>query len=122
MRFSTDRFLGAWFQALPVELSEKRYAKPGCFGTLDDVLNWDSAKYLIAEGDTSRAARFDESWEFACSGEEGRGFLCDKWWSVVPEFQSAKIEKDGPDSELRIQILEVTGRDSGSLGSFWQPG
>lgn len=80
--FRSDRFLGASFQSLPVDLSEKRLCEARCFGTLDDMNNWDGTKYLIAEGDTyqkfpddetyphiyvnyiklARLPRFDEGW------------------------------------------------------------
>ena len=50
--FSSDRWLGAGFKAMPVDLSEQRLCDQRCFGTLDDMNNWDGAKYLIGEVDT----------------------------------------------------------------------
>ena len=39
--FRSDRYLGGSFQSLPVDLSEKRLCESRCFGTLDDMNNWD---------------------------------------------------------------------------------
>ncbi len=50
--FQSDRFLGASFQSLPVDLSESRICEKRCFGVLDDMNNWAGPKYMIAEGDT----------------------------------------------------------------------
>jgi hypothetical protein len=80
--FRSDRYLGASFQSLPVDLSESRLCEERCFGTLDDMNNWGQTKYLISEGDTyakypddetyphlmvnyvklDRLPRFDEDW------------------------------------------------------------
>jgi hypothetical protein len=80
--FLSDRFLGASFQSLPVDLSEKRICEKRCLGLMDEMNNWTGAKYLIAEGDTymkypddetfpqlyvnyvklDRVPRFDEDW------------------------------------------------------------
>jgi hypothetical protein len=51
--FLSDRFLGASFQSLPVDQSEKRICEKRCLGLLDEMNNWTAnPKYLIAEGDT----------------------------------------------------------------------
>jgi len=50
--FRSDRFLGASYQSLPVDLSQKRLCESRCFGTLHNMNNWAGPKYLIAEGDT----------------------------------------------------------------------
>lgn len=80
--FRSDRYLGASFQSLPVDLSEQRLCEARCFGTLDDMNNWGAPKFMIAEGDTyqkfpeddtyshlivnyirlDRVPRFDEDW------------------------------------------------------------
>ena len=80
--FQSDRFLGASFQSLPVDLSQKRLCEVRCLGLLDDMNNWAGAKYMIAEGDTymkypddetfpqlvvnyvklDRVPKFDEGW------------------------------------------------------------
>ena len=50
--FRSDRWLGAGFKALPVDLSESRLCETRCFSTLDDMNNWDGPKYLVGEVDT----------------------------------------------------------------------
>lgn len=50
--FQSDRYLGAAFQSLPVDLSEARLCEKRCFGVLDDMNNWAGPKYLVSEGDT----------------------------------------------------------------------
>ena len=81
--FRSDRFLGASFQSLPVDLSEPRLCEHRCLGLLDDMNNWTGPKYMIAEGDTymkypddetypqlvvnyvklDRVPKFDEGWD-----------------------------------------------------------
>jgi hypothetical protein len=50
--FRSDRWLGAGFKAMPVDLSETRLCEKRCFGTLDDMNNWGQPKYLVGEVDT----------------------------------------------------------------------
>jgi hypothetical protein len=51
--FQSDRFIGASWESLPTDLSEKEECEFRCFGTGDDMSNWaPKPKYLIAEGDT----------------------------------------------------------------------
>jgi hypothetical protein len=51
--FQSDRFIGASWESLPVDLSQKEECEIRCFGTGDDMSNWaPKPKYLIAEGDT----------------------------------------------------------------------
>jgi len=60
--FRSDRFLGASFQSLPVDLSEKRLCETRCLGTLDDMNNWSAPKYLVSEGDTYAKFPEDETY------------------------------------------------------------
>jgi hypothetical protein len=60
--FQSDRFLGGSYQSLPVDLSEKRLCEARCFGLLDDMNNWGSPKYMIAEGDTYMKYPDDETY------------------------------------------------------------
>lgn len=61
LHFLSDRFIGASFQSLPVDLSEKRICEERCFGTLDDMNNWaPGPKYLVSEGDTYNKFPQDE--------------------------------------------------------------
>lgn len=94
--FLSDRFIGASFESLPVDLSEKRLCETRCFGALDDMSNWaPSPKRLIAEGDTyqtypedepypqlavnyvklARVPKFDEGWSSVVRALEGGGFF-----------------------------------------------
>ena len=50
--FRSDRWLGAGFKAMPVDLSESRLCEKRCFPTLDDMNNWGGPKYLVGEVDT----------------------------------------------------------------------
>ncbi len=61
--FLSDRFIGASWESLPVDLSEKRLCEVRCFGTGDDMSNWaPKPKYLIAEGDTYLKQPSDETY------------------------------------------------------------
>jgi hypothetical protein len=53
--FKSDRFIGAGFKALPIDMSQKELAEVRAFGTLDDMNNWGNAKYLVGEVDTYKA-------------------------------------------------------------------
>ncbi len=59
--FLSDRWLGASYQSLPVDQSEKRICEGRCFGLLDEMNNWTGPKYLIAEGDTYMKYPDDET-------------------------------------------------------------
>lgn len=50
--FQSDRWLGAGFKSMPVDLSESRLCEKRCFGVLDDMNNWGEPKYLVGEVDT----------------------------------------------------------------------
>jgi len=61
--FLSDRFIGASWESLPVDLSEKRLCEIRCFGTNDDMSNWaPKPKYMIAEGDTYTKRPDDETY------------------------------------------------------------
>jgi hypothetical protein len=60
--FQSDRYLGASYQSLPVDLSEKRLCEKRCLGLLDDMNNWAGARYMIAEGDTYMKYPDDETY------------------------------------------------------------
>jgi hypothetical protein len=59
--FQSDRFLGASFQSLPVDQSEKRLCEQRCLGLMDDMNNWAGPRYMIAEGDTYMKYPDDET-------------------------------------------------------------
>ncbi len=61
--FQSDRFIGASWESLPVDLSEKEECEVRCFGTQDDMSKWaPKAKFMIAEGDTYTKWPDDETY------------------------------------------------------------
>jgi hypothetical protein len=61
--FLSDRFIGASWESLPLDLSEKELCQERCFGTGDDMSNWaPKPKFLIAEGDTYTKWPSDETY------------------------------------------------------------
>lgn len=61
--FQSDRFIGASWESMPLDLSEKELCQTRCFGTGDDMSNWaPKPKYLIAEGDTYTKWPSDETY------------------------------------------------------------
>ncbi len=61
--FLGDRFIGASWESLPTDLSEKRLCEVRCFGTTDDMSNWaPKPKFMIAEGDTYTKWPEDETY------------------------------------------------------------
>jgi hypothetical protein len=61
--FLSDRFIGASWESLPTDLSEKRLCEVRCFGTTDDMSNWaPKPKFMIAEGDTYTKWPEDETY------------------------------------------------------------
>jgi hypothetical protein len=61
--FLSDRFIGASWESLPTDLSEKRLCEVRCFGTTDDMSNWSpKPKFMLAEGDTYTKWPDDETY------------------------------------------------------------
>ncbi len=61
--FLSDRNIGASWESLPVDLSEKRLCEVRCFGVMDDSSNWaPKPKYMLAEGDTYTKWPDDETY------------------------------------------------------------
>jgi hypothetical protein len=61
--FLTDRNIGASWESLPVDLSEKRLCQVRCFGVMDDSSNWAPLpKFMLAEGDTYTKWPDDETY------------------------------------------------------------
>jgi hypothetical protein len=51
--FLSDRFIGASWESLPVDLSQKRLCEVRCFVTNDEMSDWaPKPKFMLAEGDT----------------------------------------------------------------------
>jgi hypothetical protein len=61
--FLSDRFIGASWESLPVDLSEERLCETRCFGVNDDMSNWaPKPKFMLAEGDTYMKVPSDETY------------------------------------------------------------
>ena len=61
--FLSDRFIGASWEALPTDLSEKGLCQTRCFDLDDEMSNWaPKPKYMIAEGDTYMKSPEDETY------------------------------------------------------------
>lgn len=61
--FLSDRFIGASWEALPTDMSEKRLCEVRCFGLEDEMSNWaPKPKFMIAEGDTYMKSPDDETY------------------------------------------------------------
>ncbi|HEX3754045.1 MAG TPA: hypothetical protein VHV26_03125 [Rhizomicrobium sp.] len=94
--FQSDRFLGASWESLPTDLSQKRLCEIRCFDLGDEMSNWaPKPKFLIAEGDTytkwpddetypllavnylklDRVPRYDESWAPIIEGLRAGNFF-----------------------------------------------
>ncbi len=61
--FLSDQDIGASWESLPVDLSEKRLCEVRCFGVMDDSSNWaPKPKFMLAEGDTYTKWPDDETY------------------------------------------------------------
>ena len=61
--FLSDRNIGASWESLPADLSQKRLCEVRCFGVMDDSSNWaPKPKYMLAEGDTYTKWPDDETY------------------------------------------------------------
>ena len=63
--FLSDRFIGASWESLPVDLSQKRLCEVRCFVTNDEMSNWaPKPKFMLAEGDTYMKRPDDDTYPF----------------------------------------------------------
>ena len=61
--FLSDRFIGASWESLPVDLSQKRLCEERCFGVNDEMSNWaPKPKFMLAEGDTYMKVPGDDTY------------------------------------------------------------
>jgi hypothetical protein len=61
--FQSDRFIGASWESLPVDLSQPEECQIRCFGVMDDMSDWaPKPKFMIAEGDTYTKWPSDETY------------------------------------------------------------
>jgi hypothetical protein len=119
--FRSDRFLGASYQSLPVDQSEKRLCESRCFGVLDDMNKWAGPKFLIAEGDTymkypddetyphlivnyvklDKLPRFDDDWSPILRAMRAGDFFVS---SGEVLFRNMSIEGTGPRRTLTADL------------------
>jgi hypothetical protein len=63
--FLSDRWIGASWESLPVDLSQKRLCEVRCFGLNDEMSNWaPKPKFMLAEGDTYMKRPDDDTYPF----------------------------------------------------------
>jgi hypothetical protein len=63
--FLSDRFIGASWESLPVDLSQKRLCEMRCFGLNDEMSDWaPKPKFMLAEGDTYMKRPDDDTYPF----------------------------------------------------------
>ncbi len=122
--FRSDRYLGASFQSLPVDLSQERLCEVRCLETLDDMNNWGARKFLVAEGDTyakfpddetyphlmvnyirtPRLPRFNEDWSPILRAMREGDFFVTSGEILIPEF---RVEGAG-DRRTAVASIEWT--------------
>jgi hypothetical protein len=86
--FLSDRFIGASWESLPTDVSEKRLCEVRCFGTTDDMSNWaPKPKFMIAEGDTYTKWPEDETYPQLAVNylKLGRVPLFNESWAPIVE-------------------------------------
>ena len=63
--FQSDRFIGASWESLPVDLSQKEDCEERCFDLEDEMSNWaPKPKFMLAEGDTYMKRPDDDTYPF----------------------------------------------------------
>ncbi|HWB82848.1 MAG TPA: hypothetical protein VG675_01825 [Bryobacteraceae bacterium] len=111
--FLTHRFLGASFQSLPVDQSEKRLCEKRCLGLLDDMNNWqDDPKYMIAEGDTYTKYPDDETYPQLVVNYvklDRVPKFDDGWKPVLQALRDGKYFVTSGEVLLRDSAIEGTG-------------
>ncbi|MBM3795000.1 MAG: hypothetical protein FJW31_13230 [Acidobacteria bacterium] len=112
--FQSDRYLGASFQSLPVDLSEERLCEVRCLGTLDDMNNWNAAsprKFLVAKGDTYAKFPDDETYPHLMVNYVKLAKLprCDEDWTPILQAMRAG-EFFVSSGEVLIPEFQVTGQ------------
>jgi len=63
--FLSDRFIGASWESLPVDQSQKLLCEERCFALNDEMSNWaQKPKFMLAEGDTYMKRPDDDTYPF----------------------------------------------------------
>lgn len=117
--FLTDRNIGASWESLPVDLSEKRLCEVRCFGVMDDSSNWaPKPKYMLAEGDTYSKWPDDETYPLLSVNyvklDRVPSFK-DGWQPVVEALRSGNFY--GATGEVLFHNYGVSGSGAQSVYS-----
>jgi hypothetical protein len=137
--FSSPQYLGASYQSLPVDLSEKRLCEKRCFGTLDDMNNWaPSRKFAVAEGDTymkypddetyphlivnyvklAKLPRFDEDWSPILKAMRAGDFFVSSGEVLIKNYgQQGKSFVAEVQWTFPLEFVEVVWGDGKTTGS-----
>lgn len=120
--FLSDRFIGASWESLPVDLSQRELCQERCFGLTDEMSNWaPKPKFMLAEGDTymkvpgddtypllainylklDKVPSYDQSWEPIVEGVH-RGNFFGTTGEIL--FHTWAIEGSGEKSALTATI------------------
>lgn len=112
--FLTDRNIGASWESLPVDLSEKRLCEVRCFGTMDDSSNWaPRPKFMLAEGDTYNKWPDDETYPYLAVNYVKLDHVPrfkDGWGSVLDSLHAGDFF--GTTGEVLFHRYSVTGSGS----------
>lgn len=120
--FSSDRFLGAAWKAMPADLSQPRLGKR-VLDLMDDMANWGHKKYVLGEADVfkiepdyelyahlninylelDRLPKFEEGWQPVLDALRNGKFFVSTGEVLFPEFrvngkksgETAKLSKNG---------------------------
>jgi hypothetical protein len=115
--FLSDRFVGASWESLPTDLSEKRLCETRCFGTTDDMSNWSAKpKFMIAEGDTYTKWPSDETYPQLAVNylKLDRVPLYNESWSPIVEgIQAGNFF--GTTGEVLFHNWSITGSGAHSI-------
>lgn len=138
--FLSDRFLGASYQSLPVDQSEKRLCERRCLGLMDEMNNWTGPKYLIAEGDTymkypddetfpqlivnyvklGRVPRFDAGWDPLLAALRAGDFYVSSGevlfrdWAIEGSG-SRRVDRAGAEWTFPLEFAELVWGDGQSV-------
>ena len=115
--FLTDRNIGASWESLPVDLSEKRLCETRCFGVMDDSSNWaPKPKYMLAEGDTYSKWPDDETYPLLSVNYvklDRVPLFKDGWQPVVDALRSGNFY--GTTGEVLFHDYGVSGSGAQSV-------
>ncbi len=115
--FRTDRNIGASWESLPTDLSEKRLCEVRCFGVMDDSSNWaPKPKFMLAEGDTYTKWPDDDTYPLLAVNYvklDSLPLFKDGWNSVIEALHSGAFF--GTTGEVLFHNYGVSGAGAHSV-------